>query len=451
MSSDSSHLYKLKDKLPHTWEALLARFGRFTEIQAQAIEPLLAGKNCVLVSATASGKTEAALAPLLERHKQNPQAGLSFLYIVPTRALTRDLARRLQQPLEHLAVRMQVKTGDEPALNPSRPPEMLLTTPESFDSLLANMPRMAKDVRAVTLDEIYLYDNTVRGDQLRILLNRLRRIKAYALSRGDINKNELQFCALSATVSDPASVAARYFIDPVVVQVAGQRQLDAEIIPLEGAESFQMLFANLHLRGSKKVLAFSAQSKGPISVKEKEEQGVDPALSERLRQWRSQKEKDLGVSAFVVMHNSVLEEIARQRPRTISELELIRGIGQRKIEQFGQEIIELVRSCSALSKPEADDSSIKVQQSEEAPGLASAIKPYAAAPAPPDVRLQIELFRQGGPEPDRGELLAVLEHAEALKSKEIVLVINALAALGDQPSSPLVAETSRLIQWRYCH
>jgi ATP-dependent Lhr-like helicase len=280
-------MHELKDKLPHTWEALFARFGRFTEIQALAVEPLLAGKNCILISATASGKTEAALAPILERHKQysirNSASGLhrplsrhrtsysrrrtpdtehrtpegpGIIYVVPTRALTRDLARRLEQPLDQLAVRMQVKTGDESALNHNRLPEFLLTTPESLDSLLANSPRVLKDARAVILDEIHLYDNTVRGDQLRILLNRMRRIKRYALSRGDIQSDQLQFCALSATVSDPQNVAARYFADPVVIKTGGRREVDAELMAMEGTESLRLLFADLQRRAVKKVLAF---------------------------------------------------------------------------------------------------------------------------------------------------------------------------------------------------
>ena len=274
-------MHELRDKLPHTWEAFLARFGRFTEIQTLAVEPLLAGKNCILISATASGKTEAALAPILERYKQNivrgqksavrsrrlglkspnhePQTsdlGLSVVYIAPTRALTRDLARRFEQPLERIAMRMQVKTGDESPLNRHRPPELLLTTPESLDSLLASSPRMLKDVRAVILDEIHLYDNTVRGDQLRILLNRLRRIKSYALSLGDIRSDQLQFCALSATVVDPQSVAARYFTDPVVIKTGGRRELDAELIAMQSTESLRLLFADLQRRDVKKVLAF---------------------------------------------------------------------------------------------------------------------------------------------------------------------------------------------------
>ncbi|HEX4951749.1 MAG TPA: DEAD/DEAH box helicase [Blastocatellia bacterium] len=248
----------LKEQLPHTWDALFARFGRFTEIQVQAIPPLLDGHNCVLVSATASGKTEAAFAPLLEALKENskPFRQLAILYIVPTRALARDLVRRLQQPLEKLALRVQVKTGDEAALNAARPPALLITTPESFDSLLANHPRMLKDIRAVVIDELHIFDNTPRGDQLRILLNRLRRLKRYALSRGDITNDAMQYCALSATIHDPAAVAARYFNDPRVIQVSGQRALDAELLELESVVTLDSLFAELKTRDVKKVLAF---------------------------------------------------------------------------------------------------------------------------------------------------------------------------------------------------
>ena len=249
---------QLKDQLTHTWDALFARFGRFTEIQAQAIEPILNGHNCVLVSATASGKTEAALAPLLERLKQNPKPirQLSILYLVPTRALARDLVRRLQQPLEKLALSIQVKTGDEAALNSNRPPALLITTPESFDSLLTNHPRLLKDVGAVVIDELHIFDNTPRGDQLRILLNRLRRLKKYALSRGDVTSEAIQYCALSATIAAPAEVAKRYFDDPLVIQISGHREIDAELLGLESEATLNQLFTRLKKRGDKKVLAF---------------------------------------------------------------------------------------------------------------------------------------------------------------------------------------------------
>lgn len=260
MSHPLSHLRELKEKLPHTWSAFLARFGRFTEIQALAVEPLLAGKNCLLISSTASGKTEAALMPFIERLKQTSKLrlpnSLQLVYVVPTRALTRDLARRLGQPLEQLAISMQIKTGDEPALKGARPPQLLLTTPESLDSLLANRPRMLKDVRAVVLDEIHLLDNTARGDQLRVLLNRLRRVRRYAFSRGDSLNDEVQFCALSATAHDPLAMAARYFVEPEIVQSAGQRRFHAELIEMQGGQSLVARFADFQRRGIRKVIAF---------------------------------------------------------------------------------------------------------------------------------------------------------------------------------------------------
>jgi ATP-dependent Lhr-like helicase len=248
------------DRLQHTWDALLSRFGRFTDIQSKAIDPLLAGRNCILVSATASGKTEAALAPILERQLKTQirlsQSAIRNLFIVPTRALTRDLARRLDQPLTKLALSLAIKTGDEPALKQNRLPDVLLTTPESFDSLLANHPRVLKDVRAVVLDELHLYEDTARGDQLCILLNRLRRLRRFAYKQGDTKNASIQFCALSATIDDPALVAARYFEEPCVIESKGQREIDSELLSFDGAASLRDLFFRFSSLGIKKVLAF---------------------------------------------------------------------------------------------------------------------------------------------------------------------------------------------------
>lgn len=251
---------RLKDRLTHTWDAFFTQFGRFTEIQLQSSDALLDGANCVLASATASGKTQAALAPLLELYLQNrkPPARLSILYLVPTRALARDLANRLAPPLERLAVAMRVKTGDEPALKSGHTPELLLTTPESLDSLLANSPRSLRDVRYVVIDEFHLFDGTARGDQLRILLNRLRRLKRYALERGDIEREMIQYCALSATIPAPAEAARRYFPNPVVIEVAGQRAIDAELIEIGEDEGLDRCIDALRRRGGKKALAFCA-------------------------------------------------------------------------------------------------------------------------------------------------------------------------------------------------
>jgi ATP-dependent helicase Lhr and Lhr-like helicase len=248
--------------LPHTFDAFLSRFGRLTEIQQLALEPLLNGKNCILAAATASGKTEAALAPMLERlqkqrfkfNQSKKSTTIKFLYLVPTRALARDIARRVEQPLGKLAIELAVKTGDESF--PKHPPEFLITTPESLDSILANRPKFLRDVRAVVLDELHLYDDTPRGDQLRILLNRLRRLRKFAFEKGDSATPEIQFCALSATLGNPAAIAAKYFTNPILIQTAGQREIDAEFYEMHGDSTFAELFSTFKKRNVKKVLAF---------------------------------------------------------------------------------------------------------------------------------------------------------------------------------------------------
>jgi ATP-dependent DNA helicase RecQ len=70
----------------------------------------------------------------------------------------------------------------------------------------------------------------------------------------------------------------------------------------------------------------------------------DDPLYKRLRAWRLQKARDKGVSPFIVAHNSVLRNIAAARPRTESELLAVKGLGPRKLEQYGAELLQLVRA-----------------------------------------------------------------------------------------------------------
>jgi ATP-dependent Lhr-like helicase len=218
VSDDRSAMEALRRELPRAWPALFQRFGRLTAIQVQGLPPLLAEKNVVLCSATASGKTEAMVAPFAERARAG--AGPQILWIVPTRALCNDLARRLCGPLSSLGLRLAVRTGDRPELCLKDPQEMVVTTPESFDSLLCRAPTLFRKLQGLVLDELHQVDGTYRGDQLRILLRRLERL----LDRAP------QYGALSATLFDPERLARRYFPDPVVVRAPGIRSLRLELV-----------------------------------------------------------------------------------------------------------------------------------------------------------------------------------------------------------------------------
>lgn len=234
--------------LQHTWSSFFARHGSLTPVQQQAIPPILDGDNTLVIAPTASGKTEAVIAPLLERHVLGGAASadgdpsLRILYICPTRALVRDLYERLAPPLAQLQVILGMKSGDTGPVSASRPPTVLVTTPESTDSLLTREPRLLAGLQAVVLDEIHLFDGGVRGDHLRCLLRRIEHVRRYSQQQTGVDPPiPLQRIALSATLPDPAGVAGRYLAGddetagaPRIVEAGGGRTIEAEIQPMHG-------------------------------------------------------------------------------------------------------------------------------------------------------------------------------------------------------------------------
>jgi ATP-dependent DNA helicase RecQ len=72
-------------------------------------------------------------------------------------------------------------------------------------------------------------------------------------------------------------------------------------------------------------------------------QSVDPALREYLRQWRQAAAKERSLPAFVVMHDTTLDDLCLRRPQTLSELRQVRGFGERKAETYGQEILAALK------------------------------------------------------------------------------------------------------------
>jgi ATP-dependent DNA helicase RecQ len=83
-------------------------------------------------------------------------------------------------------------------------------------------------------------------------------------------------------------------------------------------------------------LVMPAQSSPPVAGVS----DIDPALREYLRQWRRAAAKQQGVPAFVVMHDSALEDLCRKRPASISELLGVSGFGEHKAALYGPQIFE---------------------------------------------------------------------------------------------------------------
>lgn len=242
---------EIRRQLTHTWPLFFTRHGNFTETQRQAIPSILAGQDTLLVAATASGKTEAVIAPVVERlwHSLSTGNSLSLLYICPMRALVRDLYGRLATAFADTSIEVAMKTGDTGALRQNKPPNILITTPESADSLLTSRARIFATVQAIVIDEIHLFDNSPRGDHLRCLLNRIERIRSYA----DPATEPMQRILLSATVPEPEGLANRYLRNPRIVTIAGGRKLNAEVAPLYDLAE---LTARMKARSARKTLVF---------------------------------------------------------------------------------------------------------------------------------------------------------------------------------------------------
>ncbi|MFC7548967.1 DEAD/DEAH box helicase [Plantactinospora sp. GCM10030261] len=170
-------------------------------LQRDAIDPLLTGEDALLLAPTAGGKTEAAVFPLLSRMSRDGWTGTSLLYLCPLKALLNNLHPRLERYAGWLGRTAALWHGDVTASTRQailwQRPDILLTTPESLESMLVSTKvdhrQFFAGLRAIVVDEIHAFAGDDRGWHLLAVLERL----THAIGR------PVQRVGLSATVGNP--------------------------------------------------------------------------------------------------------------------------------------------------------------------------------------------------------------------------------------------------------
>ena len=158
------------------------------------------GRNALLVAPTGAGKTLAGFLPSLVDLIERPSEGLHTLYVSPLKALAVDVQRNLLTPTEEMGldIRVETRTGDTPsdrkARQRVRPPQMLLTTPESLSLLLSHEDSalLFANLHTIVIDEVHAFATGKRGDLLSLAMARLQTLSP-----------DMRRVALSATVADP--------------------------------------------------------------------------------------------------------------------------------------------------------------------------------------------------------------------------------------------------------
>ncbi|NKB34556.1 MAG: DEAD/DEAH box helicase [Pseudomonadales bacterium] len=205
-----------------------SQFGQATQAQAEAWPAIQAGKHTLISAPTGSGKTlaafYAAIDSLVQRGvKGQLNGGVQILYVSPLKALSNDIHKNLEVPLDGIAEQMHllgqapvdisiaVRTGDTPANERQKmaknPPHILVTTPESLYLLLtsASGRSMLATVSTLIVDEIHAMLGDKRGSHLSLSIERLQNLVK-------VNSGEHpQRIGLSAT-QKPIEMVAKYLV-----------------------------------------------------------------------------------------------------------------------------------------------------------------------------------------------------------------------------------------------
>ena len=312
-------------------EWFAASFDAPTQAQAEGWAAISKGRHTLIHAPTGSGKTLAAFLWCLDRLARDPsppptrgQPGhVRVLYISPLKALTYDVERNLRAPLTGIGLAAQrlgeaaphitvaSRTGDTPAEDrrelARRPPDILITTPESLYLLLTSQAReILRGVEHVIVDEVHAIAGSKRGAHLALSLERLERLRAPGT-------NPPQRIGLSAT-QRPLDAIGRFLAgvgpdrEVAIVDAGTRKPLELEvIIPVDD------------LREMGKVLPPDEQPGGP-AISGDLRTSIWPAIHPRILELIRAH-----TSTIVFVNSRRLAERLAQRLNELAGEELVRA------------------------------------------------------------------------------------------------------------------------------
>ena len=230
-------------------------FGAPTLPQRLGWPAIASGRNTLILAPTGSGKTLAAFLACLDHLWRNPASsrGVRVLYISPLKALNQDISRNLEHPLRGILelstalgvplrpLSVAVRSGDTAPAERQRlvrkPPEILITTPESMHLMLTSKARaVLRTVTHVIVDEIHALCPDKRGVFLALLLERLEALTPESFVRVGLSATQRPLEEVARYLGGLRDVVApdgsvRFEPRPVTIIDAGQRKsLDLAVL-----------------------------------------------------------------------------------------------------------------------------------------------------------------------------------------------------------------------------
>jgi ATP-dependent Lhr-like helicase len=222
-------------------------FAAPTPAQAAGWPAIATGANTLICAPTGSGKTLAAFLWGIDRLASEPEklgTGVRLVYVSPLKALSYDVERNLRAPLAGVGADVSVglRTGDTPQRERQamlrKPPDILITTPESLYLMMTSRAReILTDVEALIVDEIHAVAPTKRGAHMALTLERLDRHVLVESNEGEGRELPLQRIGLSAT-QRPLERIAEFLVGPgrecEIVDAGVRKEMDLQIVvPVE--------------------------------------------------------------------------------------------------------------------------------------------------------------------------------------------------------------------------